>query len=241
MIDQLGLVLCVNNSWSGGTLSGQDIPDACVNRDCQIARDDGTAPDLVILFMGINDLGRGVDVGVFREDYQKTLQTIAKNHPAAFVCCINLPDRDSRIKARTVAFNSVIQDAVKEMGERFFVADLFSSKLKDDFYYDNTTDGLHPDEDGMGYIAEVVIEAIQKSCLSSLLITKARLRATELFSVLGGGYLSFSPIFAGYFAKCLDAFLLFESRKPFLGNGVYAVERPCQSTCYGGGGVGVVS
>ena len=168
VIDQLGLVLCVNNSWSGGNLSGQDNPDAGVNRACQLARDDGTAPDLVILFMGINDLGRGVDVGVFREDYQKTLQTIAKNHPAAFVCCINLPDRDSRIKARTLAFNSVIQDAVKEMGERFFVADLFSSKLKDDFYYDNTTDGLHPDEDGMGYIAEVVIEAIQKSCLSSL-------------------------------------------------------------------------
>ena len=29
------------------------------------------------------------------------------------------------------------------------------------FYYMNTLDGLHPDEDGMRIIAEVVIEAIE--------------------------------------------------------------------------------
>ena len=168
VIDEWGMVLCVNNSWSGGNLSGRDNPDAGVNRAEQLARDDGTAPDFVILFMGINDLGRGVDVTVFKEDYQKALQTVAKNHPAAFVCCINLPDRDRRIRARTMAFNAAIQNAAEAMGERFFVADLFSSILKDDFYYDNTTDGLHPNEYGMRYIAEVVIDAMQKVCPSSL-------------------------------------------------------------------------
>ena len=168
VMDEWGMVLCVNNSRSGGNLSGRDNPDAGVSRADQLARDDGTAPDFVILFMGINDLGRGVDVKVFQEDYQKALQTIAKNHPAAFVCCINLPDRDSRIRARTMAFNAAIQDAAEAMGERFFVADLFSSILKNDFYYDNTTDGLHPNEYGMRYIAEVVIAAMQKVCPSSL-------------------------------------------------------------------------
>jgi len=50
---------------------------------------------------------------------------------------------------------------VAEAGERFFVADLFHSRLNNDFYYINTVDGLHPDEDGMRIIAEVVEEAIR--------------------------------------------------------------------------------
>ena len=46
-------------------------------------------------------------------------------------------------------------------GENFFIADLFHSRLQNDFYYINTVDGLHPDEDGMAYIAEVVEAAIR--------------------------------------------------------------------------------
>ena len=41
----------------------------------------------------------------------------------------------------------------------FFVANLFNIRLNNDFYYMNTHDGLHPDEEGMKIIAEVVIDA----------------------------------------------------------------------------------
>jgi lysophospholipase L1-like esterase len=50
------------------------------------------------------------------------------------------------------------------MGEKIFVADLFNSRLNNDFYYDNTVDGIHPDEDGMKIIAEVITDAIRKNC-----------------------------------------------------------------------------
>lgn len=159
LVDALGMTLCVNNSWSGGNLSGRDNPDAGVNRAGQLARDDGTEPDVVIVFMGLNDLGRRVDVSVFAADYQKTLLTIRERHPDAWVCCVNLPDRDPVVRQRTVAFNAEIQRAVELAGERAFVADLFASRLNNDFYYNNTVDGLHPDEDGMRIIAEVVRDA----------------------------------------------------------------------------------
>jgi lysophospholipase L1-like esterase len=45
---------------------------------------------------------------------------------------------------------------VKFAGDNFFIADLFNSRLNNDFYYNNTLDGLHPDEDGMHIIAEVI-------------------------------------------------------------------------------------
>lgn len=163
VINDLGLTLCVNNSWSGGNLSGADDETAGVNRAHQLSRDSGEIPDLVIVFMGMNDLGRGVDVDVFAKDYIKTLNIIKESFPLAKVCCVNLPDRDIYLKARAALFNEAIDNAVKVEGDNFFIADLYRSRLNNDFYYMNTVDGLHPDEDGMRIIGEIVEEAIKNN------------------------------------------------------------------------------
>jgi len=164
VMEQFGLTLCVNNSWSGGSLSGRDNPDSGVNRANNLARDDGATPDVVIVFMGVNDLGRRIDISVFSADYEHTLMTIKHRYPTAIVCCVNLPDRDIVMKKQTELFNAAIDDAVKAAGANFFVADLFHSRLNNDCYYMNTLDGLHPDEDGMRIIAEVIIDAIKQNC-----------------------------------------------------------------------------
>ena len=164
LIDNLRLKLCVNNSWSGGTLSGISNPDSGINRVNHLARDDGETPDLIIVFMGINDLGRRVDVAVFSADYEKTLMTIRDKYPHAQVCCVNLPDRDIVVKKQTEVFNSAILAATEAAGDNFFVADLFHSRLNNDYYYMNTLDGLHPSENGMEVIAEVVEETLKQHC-----------------------------------------------------------------------------
>ena len=162
IINDLGLVLCVNNSYSGGMLSGRDNDFSGVNRAHHLSRDDGMLPDLIIVFMGMNDLGRRVDAQVFADDYELTLSIIKKNHPDAKVCCVNIPDRDIFLKQDAEIFNEAIESAVKKYGDSFFIADLYHSRLNNDFYYMNTTDGLHPDEDGMAIIAEIVKDAIIK-------------------------------------------------------------------------------
>lgn len=163
VIRNLGLTLCVNNSWSGGNLSGKDDETAGVNRARHLSGDSGETPDLVIVFMGMNDLGRGIDISIFSKDYIQTLLIIKEAFPLAKVCCVNLPDRDFYLKARAELFNEAIESAVKEAGENFFIADLYHSRLNNDFYYMNTLDGLHPDEDGMRIIGEIVEEAIKKN------------------------------------------------------------------------------
>ena len=161
IMKKFNLELCVNNSWSGGNLSGRVNPNSGVNRSNNLSRDDGIQPDLIIFFMGINDLGRKVDISIFATDYEHTLMTIKEKYSNAFVCCVNLPDRDIVMKKQTELFNAAIDNAVEAAGDNFFVADLFHSRLNNDYYYMNTLDGLHPDEDGMRIIAEVVIEAIE--------------------------------------------------------------------------------
>lgn len=163
IINDLELNLCVNNSWSGGNLSGRSDESAGVNRANHLSRDSGEKPDIIILFMGMNDLGRGVDVNVFAEDYAHALIIIKEAFPLAKVCCVNMPDRDIFLKKRAEMFNKAIENAVKEAGENFFIADLYNSRLNNDFYYMNTLDGLHPDEDGMRIIGEIVEEAIKQN------------------------------------------------------------------------------
>lgn len=160
--ERLGLSLCVNNSWSGGNLSGRDDPDSGINRAANLSRDDGGEPELIIVFMGINDLGRTVAPEVFSRDYEGTLCAIGEKYPRAHVCCVNLPDRDPYLKPRAEMFNDAIAHAAGRAGERFFVADLFASPLKGDVYYMNTVDSLHPDEDGMRMIADVIEGAIRR-------------------------------------------------------------------------------
>lgn len=163
LIDAFGLTLCVNNSWSGGNLSGKDDSTSGMNRAHQLSRDSGEKPDFIIVFMGLNDLGRNVDAEIFASDYEKTLMIIKENYPSSTVCCVNLPDRDIYLRERAILFNMGIENAVKAAGEKFFIADLFNSRLNGDFYYMNTTDGLHPDEDGMRIIAEIIEEAIKRN------------------------------------------------------------------------------
>ena len=158
--EALGYTLCVNNSWSGGNLSGAE-EHAGVSRARHLARGMGERPTLVILFMGINDLGRGVDVSVFAADYQRAVDTILREYPEAAVCCVNLPDRDPYFKPRTEQFNAAIA-GVAATDARCLVADLFHSRLNNDGYYFNTLDGLHPDEDGMRMIAEVIVDALRQ-------------------------------------------------------------------------------
>lgn len=163
LIDAFGLTLCVNNSWSGGNLSGKDDSASGMNRVHRLSRDSGERPDFIIVFMGLNDLGRGVDAEIFASDYRKTLMIIKENYPFATVCCVNLPNRDIYLKERAILFNMGIENAVKAAGENFFIADLYNSRFNNDFYYMNTLDGLHPDEDGMKIIADVIEEHIRKN------------------------------------------------------------------------------
>ena len=161
LINELGMTLCVNNSWSGGNLSGIDNPDSGVNRVHNLSDNNGTSPDFIIVFMGINDFGRNVPLDVFARDYEKTLSAIKDEYPGARVCCVNIPDRYVDTRQRTELFNQAISNAVKNAGDSFFIADLFSSRLNNDFYYMNTVDGLHPDEDGALIISEVIIDAFK--------------------------------------------------------------------------------
>lgn len=163
IIKALDLKLCVNNSYSGGNLSGRDNTNSGVNRAPFLSKNDGTSPDIIIIFMGINDLGWDVNISVFSADYEYTLITVKKKYPNAMVCCVNIPNRTCIPKEQTEQYNSAISNAVELAGDRFFIADLFNSRMSGEYYRLNTTDSLHPDINGMKIISEIIIDAINQN------------------------------------------------------------------------------
>ncbi len=165
LIKELSLTLCVNNSWSGGNLSGRDNPHSGVSRASNLSTDQGECPDIIIVFMGLNDLGRRVSEDTFYADYLTALSIIKDKYPSARVCCVNMPDRDAGILVQTRLYNEKIKKAVETAGDNFFISDLFNSKFSNEVFYQNTLDGLHPDQDGMRMIADVIKEAIEKRML----------------------------------------------------------------------------
>lgn len=165
IINDLEMTLCVNNSYSGGLLCGENDANAGINRAEYLSRDDGTSPDVIIVFMGINDFGYYIPSDVFGQDYQATLQKIKERHPIAKVCCVNLPNRSPLHRTETEIYNAEIENAAKTAGDNFFIADFFCSRLNNELYKEYTLgDGLHPNEMGMDIIAEFIKEALIKNC-----------------------------------------------------------------------------
>ena len=71
LVNDLDMTLCVNNAWASGRVYGRyngkttskndnnnvmNFSDSLPNRATQLHRNDGTTPDLIIVYMGINDL-----------------------------------------------------------------------------------------------------------------------------------------------------------------------------------------
>ena len=178
VIDGLGMDLCVNNSWSGGTVSGINSTNAATNRANQLHNNSNQKPDIILVYVGINDLRYNQTAQNFETAYTTMLNTIKANYPDAHVFCIGMPNRNGNdyedgeyTDAEAIEFCNAINNAIAAAGEKFHYVDMFNSEYKDQVYYDNsidtgtenqhtgsTLDNLHPNETGMDYITDLIIE-----------------------------------------------------------------------------------
>lgn len=179
VIQHLGGALLVNNSFSGGMV--------CKHRRCMIpsygCSDERTAgllragqsPDIIMIFMGINDWAGGVtpvpndeseagDLSVFSVAYRSMLFKLQKNYPRAELWCFTLPvstckNREDfvfpyRYGGRHIEeYCEVIRACAEECGCR--VIDLYRSAAP----YD-TFDEFHPNAEGMKTLADAVIRQL---------------------------------------------------------------------------------
>lgn len=162
LMERLGLRLFKNGSYSGSLVCGPGFPfGASKARAAQLVAPD-TWPDLVIVFMGINDYGCGVAGGIerFRADYHQLLGNVREACPDARVlACTLLPGRVAGVEVPTFctqlrgvdicAFNDCIRAAARD-------ADCDCLDVASFGFDYETTDGTHPNARGMEQIATMM-------------------------------------------------------------------------------------
>ena len=178
VIECLGGKLLVNNSISGSTAvyhpSYEEPNYGCSDeRTSCLSREEG-APDVIMVFLGINDWGCGVrplsssaeDEGntrIFSCAYDTMLAKLKGNYPKAEIWCLTLPFAVCRTEEGYIVpcrggyhlntYCEVIRNSAKKHGCR--VIELYE-QVKEM----GTVKDVHPNADGMEKIASAVLEQI---------------------------------------------------------------------------------
>lgn len=186
-----GMTLELNNSWSGSrvTTEGSYTTRAGVTR----AENLGTAPDVIIVYLGINDFNNEVDLGTydgtqtfpsatntFREAYAIMLKKILVKYYWADVWVCTLPSDE---RNGDVGFPEINGDdiklqtwnqAIRDMAGLFGVKVLENERCGLTYFnlatymgdYDGETgQALHPNALGHSMIANNAIRQICPSCM----------------------------------------------------------------------------
>lgn len=190
MFDETGMKLCANASSAGSTCAG-DSTDA---EDPQVGCDDfritdlsdknGVYPDIIVVFMGTNDLLAGIPLGEndgtdvveegfidnFSDAYSLMLDKLDTYYPSSEIyCCTLLQVGDYGTKTPYVLFTNGEGLTAEDYSGRIRmiaenkglpVIDLYHCGIEIDNLQEMTSDGVHPTPEGMKYIAEAVTGTI---------------------------------------------------------------------------------
>ena len=183
-ITELNAELCVNNSWSGSRVSTTGVAGSagCDTR-CVNLHTDEHDPDIIIVYLGINDFNSGVDIGTydgtdlvptdtetFREAYGVMLDKILTRYQDArlYVCTLPYCDRNENENAfpeknQNNVPLSKFNDAIRELANAFGVEIIELSKCGITFHNRKKylTDELHPLQIGMDLITRKVVNTIK--------------------------------------------------------------------------------
>ena len=169
--------LCVNNSYSGSTVSGKIFPAGESKERLSNLRTADYTPNIILVYMGFNDFGNGVEVHrarrflaknntsvCFEDAYDNMLKTIRAYYPEAVAVCGTL--MRTKMKGRAdwrfpeqfagvglEEYNDVIRRI--SLKNRCYLADI---ALSGEYY--ETLDGSHPTAAGHAVIANAWIRCL---------------------------------------------------------------------------------
>ena len=175
--DNTGMSVLVNNSWAGANVAtnfGNTTKGGCTARAENLHNNDGENPDIIAVYMGINDNGCLTGLGSFNDvsdiwngtayvgntelfatAYATMVHKIVTKYSAADVFLFTLP-RNNYLWQGTKEQYKALQDEYNKMICK--IAGVFGCKVVDlatavgEDYSDYLTDTIHPNAKGMDII-----------------------------------------------------------------------------------------
>ncbi len=155
--DMIGYYL-INASFNGSTMSEDEATFSGLLR----IKDEIIAykPDLLVIFLGTNDLGHKITLESFSRDYEKTANILKKELPKTNVVLLGLLPRVDYTQEEIASFSAVIKNIASKY--KFYYTDTYNWLHEKDFY-----DGIHPSIDAQTKLAELVYNYLKDSNLLS--------------------------------------------------------------------------
>lgn len=192
LLDDTGMELCTNNSSAGSTCAGdstaEDIQVGCSSFRLSFMTDThGRMPDIIIVYMGTNDLLDAVPLGendgtmmveegevkTFGDAYSMMLDKLSSDYPAAQIYCCTLTQVGDWGKTEAqpfVPFTNSLGLTAADYSERIRliaenkgmqVVDLYNCGIDTCNLSALTVDGVHPKPEGMQYIEAAMLAALR--------------------------------------------------------------------------------
>ena len=157
VLKQINATLCVNGSFSGSLVSGGDFPAAESKERIEVLRKKSVMPDIIMVYMGLNDVACAVDIQRFAESYSCMLEGLKKMYPEARILCGTLMKTYVKNKQdwrfpdinHGLSFDSY-NDAIRKVcnNEGVYIVD----NVRTGIFYE-TLDTVHPTAKGHAEIA----------------------------------------------------------------------------------------
>jgi lysophospholipase L1-like esterase len=183
VIEHLGGKLLVNNSFSGSTVCRHPLYEiqsyACSDERTSSLHKGDVFPDVIMIYMGINDWGHGFRV--FRDErfdpvednperflsaYRQMLKKLKANYPEAEIWCFTLPISRCSSKPNFsfpyyYAGRNISEycDAIRICAHEFNCREIDLYNKAEPY---DTLEGFHPTSDGMRSIAAAIINEISE-------------------------------------------------------------------------------
>ena len=190
LLDDTGMELCANDSSSGSTCVGDSLDVGNPKYGCSSYRlsfltgKQGKMPDVIIVYMGTNDLLIGIPIGDndgtklveegvidnFSDAYCLILDKLASEYPAAEIYCCTLPPigdwgtdqpfvtLENKLGLTSRAYSEQIEVIAGNKG--VLVIDLSDCGIEISNLNEMTTDGVHFTPVGMEYIEQAMLSGL---------------------------------------------------------------------------------
>ena len=151
-IDALGMELCVDNAYSGDRVCTHGI-----SRALQLHNNEGENPDVIVVFLGVNDLIGGCSASKFETNYNIMISGMRAKYPDAEIYLMSFPYYENSL---ITSYCDIIEETAATYNCTF--VDLYrDAGINSSNVANYMVDGfLHPNYAGMDKISECLVNAM---------------------------------------------------------------------------------
>ena len=160
--NKIGFEILVNNSWSGDKVI-QRGQKRCLELHDNTGDNAGTNPDIIAVYLGINDFRHNFTSEIFKENYDNMIKNMIHKYSEADIFLFNFVPNNSN--KRTIEELEEYNEVVKEIAEKYncTLVDLYRNTGIDEismYSYMGDPSALHPNVKGMQAISDVLIDSL---------------------------------------------------------------------------------